>query len=1495
MREPQRRDARRALWLSMGLLGAGLILTVALAWEQSLSSQGQEGSPLLALQAQLRPGAVFALGAITSALIAALLYAHLLSRNRRLQILADQLHLATIVENSSDALTSETLAGVITSWNRAAEKLFGYTAEEAIGQRYTELIYGDHHSDDRLLAPVRQGLSMSAFEDTCRHRDGTPVEVSVTAAPIKSAKGEVVGIGRTIRDIGRQKQAERQLQEFNASLERQVSERTAELEQAHQELQKILDTVPSMIGYWDCNLISRVANSAYRRWFGVAPEAVNGAHMRDLLGPDLFEKNLPHIQGALRGKRQTFERTIPKPSGNGVRHSLIHYIPDVVEGQVQGFFALIHDVTELTESRQKLADLVRESEALLSTIKSHALYSVTDRCGNIIDVNDNFCAISGHTRAELIGQNHRLINSGVHGQEFWAEMWRTVSTGQVWHGEVCNRNKDGGLYWEDAIIAPFLGTDGTVEKYISIRTDITASKAATAALAEERERLDHILKGTNAGTWEWNVQTGEARFDERWAEIIGYTLAELGPISIQTWLEHTHPEDLAQSEALLARHFAGEIDYYECETRMRHRHGHWVWVLDRGRVSSWTADGKPERMYGTHQDISRSKEALRRLAASEAFLERAGRLAGVGGWQLDVDSGELTWSGETQRIHELPPDYRLVMQEAMQYYAPHARPIIENAVRRAMEYGEGWDLELPLITAKGRSIWVRTVGEVEYASDAAGSKPVRLVCALQDITARRAAEEAMDAKRAAEAASAAKSAFLATMSHEIRTPLNATIGLCYLLDHTTLQAEQRDYLRKIQVANRSLLGVINDVLDLAKIEAGEITLESRPFDLKDIFEELSDVLGPQAQRKRLTLKFDTPADLPAQVCGDATRVGQILMNLLSNAIKFTESGEVALSVRLKSSDAERHHLHFRVRDTGIGIAPEVQSRLFLPFVQADAATTRRFGGTGLGLSIVWQLAHMMGGEVGVQSRVGQGSEFWATLPLGVVASSPELIEGALSKLKVRVVAETPGQGAFLGNLARTLGWEAEVLNFEEAAAENQAEALTDVVLVEGPVHLTSRSALRSLVADWGRQWPMVVVNPDAPQATAFAWTAGTDGVDSVVNAPVKASELFNAVNQAVARREGSTERVLKSTQVEPNAAEWLPNVRVLVVDDSEINREVAERILAREGAIVETCAGGQEAIDRLSRHDEAPFDAVLMDVQMPEIDGNEATRRIRHDLGLQTLPILALTAGALTAERQEAIEAGMNDFVSKPLDPRLLIRTVRRHVEQARGDTLPLRLRNEALLSPAAPWPHVEGIDSADAALRFGHDTALFATLLERLLREFEDLTQLPPVLPQTPQERTALTARMHKLRGNAGMLGAEVLHPLAGEMEKALRSNQPVEELAGLMENIGQALSALAIACAPVLQAHNQAKQAPVAPGDAPAAPLDESALAALSELLRRQDLAALEHFKGLMPALRGTWTQERFNRFRHAVESLLFQEALTILSEAPAPGGDSLRPGAP
>jgi PAS domain S-box-containing protein len=1038
------------------------------------------------------------------------------------------------------------------------------------------------------------------------------------------------------------------------------------------ELGHALDAIPSVVAYWDRELRNRFANRAVEAWFGRPAEQVRGLRLPELVGERLFELNRPLIDAVLRGESQCFERQIPRLEG-GSRQVELHYMPDVRDGgEVAGFYVFAHDISEVVDSRRRLADALRENEALLHTIKEQGLYSMADIAGTILDVNEGFCRISGYARDELIGQNHRIVNSGLHPPEFWQQMWRTISSGRAWRGEVCNRAKDGSLYWVHSIIAPFHGADGRIEKYISIRNDITRAKAAHEALGVERARLDLILRGMNAGTWEWNVASGALICNERWAEMLGWRLHELQPLTTEVWQRFVHPDDIARADEVLRRHFRGDDDQYEVELRVRHRDGHWLWVLDRGRVSQRSAAGRALLMHGTRQDVSERHAA-------------------------------------------------------------------EDALREAMQQ--------------------------------------------------------------ARAASAAKGDFLANMSHEIRTPLNAVIGLGYLLDNSPLNAEQREFVNQIRAAGRGLLGVVNDVLDLAKIEAGEVQLEARSFEPAALLSDLATVHGAQARAKGLAFELQLPPDLPPQLTGDAARLGQVLGNLLGNAVKFTERGGITLGVQTLAVDADGVLLRFTVSDSGIGIAPEAQARMFEPFAQADVSTTRRFGGTGLGLSIVRQLAELMQGEVGCDSRPGEGSRFWLRLRLALPAAQAQ----APGLARLRVQTADAAQAA----LAQRLGW--------------------------------------------------------LPQA-------GADGADlSLAGAPADAAALFQFADARL-HAAGRPGAALDGSRLEGAGLAWLAGLRVLVVDDSLINREVAGRVLARQGAAVEGCASGSEALQRLAA--DAGFDAVLMDVQMPGLDGHETTRRLREQPGLAGLPVIGLSASVLLVERQRALAAGMDDFLSKPLDPEALIRAVRHHVQARRGAPVPVQPRAEAA-APQAAWPDIPGIDGEDARQRTGADLRLFLGLLRRLLEDGEALAPALATCPASIDARLALAGRVHRLRGAAGMLGATGLHRAATDVETWLRmaADGAVTHFASLTAPLLAALAELRAACAFMFTAPDEA------PPAADAVPPDAEALAELARKLGQQDLAALDLFHQLRPALARAWSGARLQRLSDALERLQFRAALALL----------------
>jgi len=868
-------------------------------------------------------------------------------------------------------------------------------------------------------------------------------------------------------------------------------------------------------------------------------------------------------------------------------------------------------------------------------------------------------------------------------------------------------------------------------------------------------------------------------------------------------------------------------------------------------------------------------EAQRRLTESEKLLQRAETVSRVGGFMIELESGEQQWTPQSYRILEVDESIAPSMDLIDMLLSPPVRDRLQEARRLARDQGIGYDLEFPVVTAKNRPIWIRMTAEVERVEGV----PVRIVGAFQDITERCKLEQRLrDALAVADRASKSKSEFLANMSHEIRTPLNAVIGLGYLLEHTPLTEEQRQFLAKIQFAGRALLGVINNVLDLSKIEADEMSLEDEPFDLPELVRDVSQMLHPQAQDKGIDLIVEPDPRLPRMVMGDALRVRQILTNLVNNSIKFTERGHVRLSAFCAEQGAGRFRLRCEVKDTGIGIEPAACSRLFTPFTQADASTTRRFGGTGLGLSIARRFVQLMGGEIGVTSTVGKGSTFWIEVPLRMAPKA----DGAADPNALRVlILDTNGDTPLgMAAMVRALGWNPQVVDTPEQVLgfmmNSHALVRPDAVILD--LHQRSKDA-QALIERLDDAWvdgelPSIIVVADSAESYLEHKTVMRP-CDLLLVRPVTSSALFNAINVAVARQPNSSERLFESTNFDELHAEWLSGVRVLVVDDSDINLEVAQRILQNQGAAVTTCCDGSSALSKLKAHSDG-YDVILMDVQMPMLDGNEATRRIRNDLGLK-LPIVALTAGALVGERQRSLDAGMNDFVSKPFDPQLLIRKVRLLVEQARGEPIPMVFDDRQSTTHGDHRPFMRSINAGVVQQMFGEDLSLFHSLLQRILRESIDLSR-PLAVPTDRAALEQLQARVHKLKGSAGMVGATHVMRLAGAVERCIQEGQPGESVEAALRKLAMALTALGEEYATARDREAETTAQP-----APGAAVGAAEVEELCALLEAQNLEAVDRFAALSASLRGLIDARCFADLHEAVENLDFQRGAEVLRASP------------
>lgn len=1085
----------------------------------------------------------------------------------------------------------------------------GYPAQVRMGQSWQQLI----HPDD--LAPLQAQLQAHLSDPSLpfcavtryRHQNGSTVWIRSQGLALRQANGQATLMLISYADITREKEAELR---------------------ARQQALLYDSIVASQVLYVAKTDVAgryTFVSDYYAQSLGLAPEAMVG----ELASRDVWEADVPL-------GLQAYAQCIREPE---VAHTVILRKKDEPyrlkayewtflglkdeRGEVGEILCLGRDVTQRQKTEQDLSVLVSSMSDVLAMVSAE---------GVLTYLSPSWQRNLGYEVSASLGEPLQRFVHPEDQQNFTQALQQAQLRGQ---SDLEHRflHQSGAYVW----VKTQVNQHEVTGDLVCTSHDLTERKRAEEELLKTQQLLGETAEIAQVGAWEYTVASQQLY----WSPVT----RQIHDEALDTLIEARHSIEAYTNEEG-RRKIRQAVDEalrlgtpWDLEGEIITAQGRHKWVRSRGQAEF--KKGQCQRLFGIFQDITEQKRAEQELLRTQKFLEETSRMAKVGGWEVSLPDRELYWTSVTKEIHELPADFEPDLATGLRFYvSTEAQQRIARLVEETIRTGQSWDVEEQIKTAQGNVRWVRALGQAEWRE----GRCTRIFGTFQDIDERKRAEEQIQQeRRLAEAASRAKSEFLANMSHEIRTPLNGVIGFTELLTNTRLDDTQQQYMQMVLQSAQALMDIISDILDFSKIEAEKLQLNPEVTDLYELMGQAVAIITPQAHQKNLEVLLNVLA--PTYVEVDGVRLRQILVNLLSNAVKFTFTGEIELKVETLDRPAGRVALRFSVRDTGIGIAPENQQRIFEAFTQEDVSTTKKFGGTGIGLTISNQLLGLMQSQLTLQSSPGLGSCFAFDVSLPVPDQEPERFL-PLEPLKTALVGEANAtQRQIISALLQRLGLHPTAVSSARQALQclspsGTGESRTfDVVLLDD-------------------QWPQAQqvldelerLRPENRPAVLHLRRASNEEAvssgmpDYSLSKPIELRQLYQALLQLQRTAPPA------SAPVPTPAPEVTPaRLSILVVEDNTVNLLLAKKLIAllRPEAQIFEARDGRQALEQYAQ---TQPDLILMDIQMPEMNGYEATQAIRaREQAGQHVPILALTAGILASEKERCLEAGMDEYLTKPI------------------------------------------------------------------------------------------------------------------------------------------------------------------------------------------------------------------------------------------------------
>jgi PAS domain S-box-containing protein len=1376
----------------------------------------------------------------------------------------------SIFENAQIGISFFNIDGSTVFSNRALHEMLGYTAEElshfekwdeiihldgrASGaERYADLVQGKHDNDE--------------WEQRFVRKDGSILVANGRFSLIRDDAGKPQYVASFTEDVTDSKWAQE------------------ERNRIAKQMEMLLESTGQGIYGIDLQGNCTFVNRATCELTNYRPEEVLGRNMHDLIhhhkpdGSVYPREECPVYRACQKGEGCCIDtEVIFRRDGTPIPVEYSSF-PIIEGGTITGAVVTVVDVTERKRAEEKL----RANEQLFRSIFENAqigiAYFSVDKQKHIS--NRALHEMLGYSGEELntLGQWDKIVTpeDRVSGAERYAELIQGKRDCDEYEQRFIRR--DGRILVANDRFQLVRDAAGRPQYIVGLTEDITDRKQAQDALQQSENLFRSIFENAQVGISIFAIETQTHITNRALQEMLGCSEEELR--GVEQWDRIVHPDDRALGAERYAELLVGKRDTDEYGHRYIRRDG--SIVVGSGRYKLLRdAAGKPQYLVGLTEDITERKRSEEALQASEQLFRTIFENAPVGislynipkrqyftnrtlhnmlGYSHEDLSSVTKWD---QIIH---PDQRA--SGAKRY---------KGLIEGKFDYDE-WEQHfvLPdgrLVIADGAFTMIRDID----------GNPQYLLNTTKDITDRKQAEaDLLTAKEEAVAATKAKSDFLANMSHEIRTPMNAILGMTHLALKTDLTTKQRDYLTKTKVAAQALLGIINDILDFSKIEAGKLEVENTEFRLDQVLEDLSSVVCQKALEKNLEFLIAPPKNLPPNLIGDSLRLGQILINLVNNAVKFTDRGEVLLTVAVEEKLADRVKVRFSVRDSGIGMTPEQSARLFQAFSQADTSTTRKYGGTGLGLSISKRLVEMMGGTIWAESEPGAGSTFHFTGWFGIGSEDkPKRFIPDLAGIRALVVDDNAGAREVLTETLRAFALRADsVSSGEDAVREIAAADSPDPYrLVMMNLHMPGMDGMQaSRIIKRNERLqhiPKIVMVSDFGREDVRA-QAEEIGVESYLLKPVTQSLLYDTLVDlfGFAGLEASRSHDRKAESTMHDAT----GIRVLLAEDNEINQQIATELLESAGAIVTVANDGGEAVKILTEGSQTPpFDLVFMDLQMPEMDGFTATKLLRSDLRLQKLPIIAMTAHALVEERQRCLDAGMNDHVSKPIDPDNLFSTLMRWAKPRPKQAVEPQASVPPIKAPDTEGlPEIAGINLADGLKRVAGNKRLYRDLLQQFAaKQGNTPAQISAALESGDLKLAEHIA--HTVKGVAGNIGITEVQAVAQKLEMALRDGEG--RILALLVEFASLMSAQVHAIENTLRDSATARREAVqtSPFNPEAA---ADAIARLRTLLEASDGDAEESFRSLQDAVTGAVEKQDLDGLSASINDFDFDAALVKLDE--------------